>query len=467
MRRAAILLLSSLACTTTAADPADATTDGSAADGASAAASSGAGLDGSAGEVTGNAGDDASTAAPSETTGGPAAISATIVFPPPAVTVAATITVRGRASAPTAITAVRVAGIDATSDDGFATWRAVVPLASGDNTLAVDVDTAEASADGLAEVALVRADDWATAARGEASRFGEVYDGIYAGAEAIAYDPAGARVLVVDDWGDGVYAIEVATGDHVTISYSEAGDLLRGSGPEMTSPDAGELFADLDRMLVTDTTDPACGSCQGLFSIDLASGDRSVLAGFPGDDPVDVVVDPATGDALVLGYVDGSLWRIDPASGAGTRISGPGLGQGAALANTTAMDLDAARGRVIVSPQYRDELAAIDVVTGDRSTLSPAGTPGASFGDPRRLTIMPATDELYMLEAAGGPETTRVVAIALADGGRRELALATDDGMDPVPVTGLADGPHGLWVMSGYALFALDPITGEKVAVSR
>ena len=403
------------------------------------------------------------TGAPTGTsgeTGASAEATAEIVFPPPSATVAATLPVRGTASADAPVVAVRVAGVAATSSDGFATWRVDVPLALGDNTLAVDVETAGGTEVAAASVVVTRAADYANLARGAANRFGEVFDGIYSGSENIAWDPVARRVLVVDNWGDGIYAIDPLTGDHTTISYSEENELHRGVGADLTAPKEGAYFPDLDVTLVTDSA--------VLFSIDMPSGDRSVLGDFQGMiDADDVLLDPATGDAIVMSYVDQSVWRVDPVDGARTLLSGLGVGAGPALHSPTSMVLDEARGRLLFTQQYVGSLAAVDLATGDRPPFSPEGAPGPASDDPARLAISTVEDEAYMFEDDGDPTKLRLLGIDLATGARRTLAMSADDGMDPVPLDGLATYEHGILVMSGYALFVLDPVEEVKVVVSR
>lgn len=287
-----------------------------------------------------------------------------------------------------------------------------------------------------------------------------VFDGIYPGCENVAWDPAGRRLLVVDNWGDGLYAIDPQTGDHTTLSYSEQNELHRGAGVDLTAPKEGEYFPTQDITLITDSSQ--------LYAIDMPSGDRSVLGDFQGMlDADDVLRDPATGDALVMSYYDQSVWRVDPVGGARPLLSGTGVGAGPDLHSPTSMVLDARRGRLVLTQQYVDGLATVDLATGDRAPFSPAGSPGPVFDDPSRIAVSTVEDEAYMFESDGDPKTVRLLGIDLETGARRQLEMSAADGMDPIPLDGLATYEHGIFVMTGFALFVLDPVEEVKVVVSR
>ena len=67
--------------------------------------------------------------------------SAVVDFPPPtSFTDAATVLMRGTAADDVEVAAVRVAGVDAQSDDGFATWTVEVPVNYGRQTLTVEAE---------------------------------------------------------------------------------------------------------------------------------------------------------------------------------------------------------------------------------------------------------------------------------------------------------------------------------------
>lgn len=123
---------------------------------------------------------------------------ATIDFPPAAtLTSADVIRVRGTCSDGDGVTQVYVNSTPAVSDDGFATWTAVVPLLAGDNRLSVSVtDARGATTDGAAVVDVT-------------VRPGDILIG---NAERIAFDAGNDRLLVADNARDAVLAVDPDTG---------------------------------------------------------------------------------------------------------------------------------------------------------------------------------------------------------------------------------------------------------------
>lgn len=78
--------------------------------------------------------------------GDPVAVSARLLFPPPgSVLREAMLEARGTATAAAPIEALRVNGVAATSNDGFATWQATVELTPGTTNLRIDIDAGAAT----------------------------------------------------------------------------------------------------------------------------------------------------------------------------------------------------------------------------------------------------------------------------------------------------------------------------------
>lgn len=103
--------------------------------------------------------------------------------------------VTGTASDVSTITRVTVGGVDATTSNGFANWRAMVPLTSGDNTLSVETTDEFSNTDSAAAMLTV------------------TFSGsLPADSTAIALDTSSNRALVVDHRFDAVIAVNLTAG---------------------------------------------------------------------------------------------------------------------------------------------------------------------------------------------------------------------------------------------------------------
>lgn len=285
-----------------------------------------------------------------------AAPEAAVLFPlPVSSTTSPTITVRGTASDPEghSITAVRVSGVEATSEDGFASWQAEVPVPLGRTTLRVETEDSTGSID----------DD--------AARF-QLTSGTRAGAfaspTAIEFDPENNRALVVDAGLDALIAVDLTTRVRTIISAENVGNGERFRQPESLAFDAAN-----NRALVIDK---AAGGV--LFSVNLATGDRTVLSSSSvggGDEnfnfPSAVALDIERHRVLVLNnqLENASQWAVyavDLDTGFRTRVDTGGVlfGQPEDIA------VDALNSRALVVDAGRRSVIAIDFATGERTNLS-------------------------------------------------------------------------------------------------
>ena len=141
--------------------------------------------------------------------------SATVDFPPAlSFTDATTVMLRGMAADNMAVAAVRVAGVAAQSDDGFATWTADVPVDYGRQTLTVEAeDSAGNIAASAASVEVIRSD--ATGSK-----------------DLITMDPAGGRAFVMDTSAPfATSVLDVTTGVYRFVSSDTI-----GTGPTFSQP---------------------------------------------------------------------------------------------------------------------------------------------------------------------------------------------------------------------------------------
>ena len=205
-----------------------------------------------------------------------AAPTATIRFPGAAgLTSGAEVLVTGTANDASTITSVKVAGVAATTTDGFATWRATAPLIQGDNLLQVETTDEFSNIDTAAATLMVESGPPIFIPRG------------------ITLDAG--RALLVDDGLDAVVAVDLVSGERTILSDSTTPNTTN----PFVSPVGITLDAANDRALVTD------GGLAAVVAVDLASGERTILSDnlSPGSlfaFPTGITLDADNGRALVV-----------------------------------------------------------------------------------------------------------------------------------------------------------------------
>lgn len=218
--------------------------------------------------------------------------------------------VRGRAQLPTAgLSSVRVNGVEATTQDGFAHWMAEVWLEAGRRELVVDVTDGDArTARGVAVCGV------------QVSHFPRLLEGailLTSGEVAfLAPEPGAAEGGVVPH---AVFALDVSAGIVRKVASARGGNL---------SPRSAAALAELP------------------------GGDLAVLS------------------RLQDGARRFVLERLDVAAGFRTLLSGAGRGSGPPLELpflSSGVDLVVARPGTLVAQLGRHDLVRIDVGTGDRS----------------------------------------------------------------------------------------------------
>ncbi len=179
------------------------------------------------------------------------------------------------------------------------------------------------------------------------------------GANRIFYDPTEARILV-STFGSGVLAISIDEGTVEDVATSG-----RGTGPV---PRAWPVTLDANnaRLIVFDH--PSFS----LYSIDIASGDRTLIvdnstpsSGEAFVNPTALTVDSDNATAYLIELTDDYM-SIDLATGFRTFI--PRIGDGHPTARHT--EFDATRSTIYTLSKF-DRVFAIDPATGVRSEFSP------------------------------------------------------------------------------------------------
>jgi hypothetical protein len=404
-----------------------------------------------------------------------------VTFPPPSsLTDTPMITLRGTADDVDDIAAVRVNGVTAQSDDGFATWEATVPLVHGPNPITVaSEDEFDAVDEAAAELTVVLSAN------------------LMDSPTAVVADPANDRALVFDRQLDALVAVSYATGERTIVS-----DDATGEGPGLQDPAAAAFDEAGNRVLVLDGA--------SLLAVDLATGERTVVsdaatgAGDPLVDPFDLALDLAGNRALVLDVDQtdianpvATLHAVALDTGDRTVIVRDAGGSGPALFSPTALAIDPAGNRALVAFTDNSDganivraIMAVALDTGDRTVISTNANAdqGRLLGDPVAMVVDDTVTPARLLVLDGNLDA--VLAVALDDTGNRTVvaedrvtpgqdfsvpdalaldkddagarALIVDSGLDMVIAVTLDDGART--VVSGFNV-GEGPLFQQPVAV--
>jgi DNA-binding beta-propeller fold protein YncE len=230
----------------------------------------------------------------------------------------------------------------------------------------------------------------------------------------LAYDAAANRVLVVDRSithdQPSLLSIDLASGNRTVVS-----DALRGTGPLLAYPDRVVLDQSRNRAYVIDPP-------RAILAIDLTTGNRIPVFGTgAGSGPVieypaALVLDPGLDRAYVAGEMpSGGLYRIDLATGARSLISGNDvtLGLGPQINFPQDVALDLPRNRVLVTESSINAVVAVDLSSGRRTILADAATGvGPALHYPMSIALDPGRERAFVVDRNG------VIVIELSSGRR-------------------------------------------------
>jgi len=331
-----------------------------------------------------------------------------IVFPTPvSYSDGAELHVRGTAQDANGVTNLRVNGVAATTTDAFAHWAAVLPLATGDNTLVVE------ATDGAGNVS-------PSAAQARVGNRGAVMNA----PEDIAFDAVTQRVYVADREQRAIFAVRATDGVTSVVS-----DATRGSGVVLQQP--WGITLDGARALVTDT------SADSLVAVDLASGNRTLLSASPNDNSrrlSSAVAYHAASQRAFVATLNATILAIDLANG-GTRTvftdftDGQGLGYTDVMyVNGLVVDPSTNPARLLAADQSGKKIYAIDLASGNRTVVSAndVGT-GPAFRGPRQMAIDAARHRLLVADLGGTSAEGGLLAVDLATGDRTVLDSGTGE----------------------------------------
>ncbi|MHC4958129.1 MAG: hypothetical protein ACYTGN_07110 [Planctomycetota bacterium] len=334
-----------------------------------------------------------------------------VTFPPPrSLTDHDRLTVTGTAGDnDSGVDTVNVNGLLATSDDGFATWHVVVPLALGSNVLQLEIEDRAGNTKAAGSVVVDRDTR------------------IWAAPSALAIDASAGAALVADGTLGLVFRVDLATGER---------EVLPRSGSRFVAPAGAALHAAATkRLLLTDSVQGA------VLAVDADTGVTDFLSlGPPLATPRAIAVDAPRGRALVADLLADALIAVDLVTGDAT---------------TFVIGFDGPRGVVV------DAAAGLAYVT------DAGGLHSVDLDDGTVVTI---TDTLAAADALTLDGTRvlvveglTVVAVELGTGAVTEFA----DGF-AFPRALAVDGTRAFATDSGLdGLFALDLATGARTSVSR
>lgn len=306
---------------------------------------------------------------------------AAVLFPTPSsFTTGDTILMRGTAAdgQGSEITSVSVNGVQASSDDGFATWRASVPLAFGENTLTVETQDRLNTDSAAASVAVTSRTDPEFTLPAKA-----------------VLDSAGNRALVTDEESGSLFSVALDSGVRSILSGADPnhqGEQI-GDGPAFEAPYAVVLDIANNRALVTDV-----GS-NTLFSVDLSTGNRVLLSGTNSDSgelvgagpalerPWGAALDAGNNRLLIVdgGYLGGegdpdevpyaAIVAVDLLTGNREILVDENSdcgesGCGVDMVSVNSVTFDGANNRLLVVESYDAALIAVDLASGRREVLS-------------------------------------------------------------------------------------------------
>jgi DNA-binding beta-propeller fold protein YncE len=360
---------------------------------------------------------------------------------------AETLLVAGTATDDSLITSVRVNGVAATSDDGYASWRVNVPLNPGSNTLVVEAVDEFANVDSDAATIVIES--------GPA----------FVHPIAIALDDRDDRILVVDSALDAIIAVDPVTGARRTFSGGSEPDgenffqvpntiALDYANNRALVADgwAGSVFAiDLDsgaQSVLTDDSFRFVGIRAGtegivtdlprnralvlrssydyLVAVDLVTGEKTA---FSQDDSAyrlnfteDIDLDPANSRAWILDSA-GALVAVDLDTGIQTPLDGSLINP---ISSAMSCVVDPDNDRILVAQRFSGTIYAVDSVTGESVILSDDVNPNPNvlWNEPEDLALDPARNRVLVADS----EIPGIIAADL-DTGQRTLLSGETEGI--------------------------------------
>ncbi|KAF0809143.1 NHL repeat containing protein [Alcanivorax sp. S71-1-4] len=168
------------------------------------------------------------------------------------------------------------------------------------------------------------------------------------------------RAVAVDDELEVPLMVDLGSGARRLLPSNAI-----GAGPRFEEPHAMARLG--ERLVVADQT------ANALFSVDLKTGDRTVMLGGASSglrEPALLTLDPTANRLLFVDDIAQAprLMAMDPQTLLLSSVSGPEA-TGPALSNPVSMVLDAAHHRVLLADAGGQRITAIHLATGERTLL--------------------------------------------------------------------------------------------------
>ncbi len=274
---------------------------------------------------------------------------------------------------------------------------------------------------------------------------------------ALAYPPGGS-----EDYERSLYSIDLLTGEREMISGPH-----RGEGPSIEPFDLmdasnGRLF-----LASSEFEEPV----QQILEVDLATGNRSVISsaekgsGYALNLTQDFVVDALAEKAYIADF-ENALIEIDIASGDRRLVSGPEAAYFSNLVFEQGNDIevDQGRGFVYISSRETAKVIAIDIRTGERTSVVPSRRgdgPGANMI--RSIAYDSVRDKIVIGNQVVQTQSPQIMLVDPVTGDR---SILSGPGMDDGVETTTYIGTLKIDMLSG-DIYTLDSLFGEIVRIDR
>jgi DNA-binding beta-propeller fold protein YncE len=296
---------------------------------------------------------------------------------------ASAVIVRGTAPDPSRVQDVQVAGVPATTADGFAHWEAVVPIVLGPNVLHVQT----VDSDGLVTPATVDL---------TVTNVGFVPHDL----RSLGLDPVANLLYLLDHRLETLFYVDLASGLRSVVSSPAV-----GAGPAFQDPEGLALDLGSGSAFVSDGEQ----GLRAVFAVDLVTGGRSILsgagegAGTSFSNPLGMVMNVATGRLLVVdqGFTREGVVAVDIATGARTPVSSATTGSGPVFESPQAIAVDVPANRAFVTDgSGQDALFQVDLATGNRAIVSSGAVgSGPAFVMPAGVAWDAGTGDVLVADA--------------------------------------------------------------------
>lgn len=409
------------------------------------------------------------------------------------------VVVRGIASDNDQVASVTVNGVEATSEDGFATWQAIVPLPGGQaSELVVTVADPHGNVVEAADSITVNAYGVASGRACGAFHYDPETDRMFGSVPlSVTHVSAGTVVrlpnfsdtdyvdsLLYDDVGGRLYAFH--RGALAEVDPSDGSPVATLSPEGTNGISLGDVSgATLDR--INGIAYAYSDELDAVVSIRLADGTRSIVSGDTvGSGPVlRGVTYLAFGGSRLFAATDrlgdftaSVVFEIDLANGDRTVISGDGAGSGRNFQHTEGL-VASSDGSILYVADESGDLLAVDPGNGARTIVSPAIDGlrnNALFESSLAMQLLESSDTLLISDC----KHRQLVSIDLGDGSRSILtppfrgsgpplvhpfAIALRQDRDGL-ITLNGSGGNGAVAAEASNLISVDTTTGTRAIVS-